>query len=288
MYIWVLHNKSQFSTNTSGQVYGWIVSLTWISRNCCGFPYYLLPFQERKLVMWCCDEHWFTQLDFASKKSDKENAATEIDSSEMEFPRFWYVGKCPPPPKKKSNTPFSIRDRREKVVISLCLLLRIASCKVSWGGDMPKSTTLNAPNHWVNRDVRTNQPQKKQEKQYLSCKIQNHAKTFPQWTIHHSIIPELFTTTWSFSRELSNENSTSSSGKCRAAKKGTNKGRVQKNPTQKSQATHSSLFEPSPRMVTWRKTENMEAIREYAECAKTTQPTSKTTMDFVDRDKGHN
>ena len=187
IYIWVLHNKSQFSTNTSGQVSGWIVSLTWISRNCCGFPYYLLPFQERKLVMWCCDEHWFTQLDFGSKKSDKENAATEIDSSEMEFPRFWYVGKCPPPPqKKKSNTPFSIRDRREKVVISLCLLLRIASCKVSWGGDMPKSTILNAPNHWVNRDVRTNQPQKKQEKQYLSCKIQNHAKTFPQWTIHHS------------------------------------------------------------------------------------------------------
>ena len=46
------------------------------------------------------------------------------------------------------------------------------------------------------------------------------------------------------------------------------KARVQKNPTQKSQATHSSLFEPSPRMVTWRKTENMEAIREYAECAK--------------------
>lgn len=114
IYIWVLHNKSQFSTNTSGQVSGWIVSLTWISRNCCGFPYYLLPFQERKLVMWCCDEHWFTQLDFGSKKSDKENAATEIDSSEMEFPRFWYVGKCPPPPKKKviHHFPSAIVEKR--------------------------------------------------------------------------------------------------------------------------------------------------------------------------------
>ena len=30
--------------------------------------------------MWCRDENWFTQLDFASKNIDKENTATEIDS----------------------------------------------------------------------------------------------------------------------------------------------------------------------------------------------------------------